>query len=113
MKINKFDIFLANLNPPFGTKPGKVRPVVVVQTDLLNGYHASTIVCPLTTSLIDAPSLRMRIHASKENGLEKDSDVLIDQIVALDNVRLIKNLGKLRKEQHSVLLRSLLNIILE
>ncbi len=114
MKIKKFDIFLANLNPPFGTKPGKVRPVVIVQTDGLNNYLASTIVCPLTTALIDASTLlRVRIKANKETGLEHDSDVLIDQILAIDNSRLINQIGIINKEQHDVILRNLSSVILE
>ena len=48
MNIQKFHIYLADLNPSFGTEPGKVRPVVVVQTDQINLFHHSTIVCPLT-----------------------------------------------------------------
>lgn len=113
MKINKFDILLANLHPPFGTKPGKVRPVVVVQTDFLNNHHQSTIVCPFTSSLIEAPSVRLRVKANKESGLTQDSDILIDQILALDNSRLVKNLGKLDRDQWSLLLQKLANIILE
>ena len=42
-------LYVADLNPRFGTEPGKVRPVVVVQTDALNRSHPSTIICPITT----------------------------------------------------------------
>jgi mRNA interferase MazF len=44
MKVKQFEIWLADLNPSRGTEPGKVRPVVIVQTDLLNEIHASTVV---------------------------------------------------------------------
>ena len=55
-------VYLADLNPRFGTEPGKVRPVVVVQTDALNPYHLSTLICPLTTQVIDVPTpLRVSI----------------------------------------------------
>jgi len=46
MEIKKWRVYVANLDPRMGTEPGKVRPVVVVQTDLLNGTHPSTVVCP-------------------------------------------------------------------
>ncbi len=36
MTIRKFHIYLVNLDPQFGTEPGKIRPAVVVQTNLLN-----------------------------------------------------------------------------
>ena len=42
MTIKKFHLYLADLNPRMGTEPGKTRPVVVIQTDLLNPTHPST-----------------------------------------------------------------------
>lgn len=81
-------IWLANLNPQRGTEPGKTRPVLVIQNQaLLDAGHPSTLVIPLTTNLIDdSEPLRLRITAMK--GLEKDSDLLIDQVRAIDNKRL-------------------------
>lgn len=105
MKINKYEIWLANLNPSKGVEPGKTRPVVVIQSDLLNGHHPSTIVCPITTNVIkDAEILRVFIN---NNQLEKESDVLVDQMRAIDNKRLLKRLGKLNKEQLSKLKRNI------
>lgn len=51
MEIRKGHVYTADLNPQIGTEPGKVRPVVVVQTDLLNGIHPSTVICPITTRI--------------------------------------------------------------
>ena len=95
MRIRKYHIYLANPDPRFGTEPGKSRPVVVVQTDLLNETHPSTIVCPVTDNVIKKTSI-LRVHLSKnETKLRKDSDVLVDQIRAIDNRRFIKEIGKL------------------
>ena len=44
MKLKQFDIWLADLNPRLGTEPEKTRPVVLVQTDLLNEFHPSTVI---------------------------------------------------------------------
>jgi mRNA interferase MazF len=45
MLIRQFDIWIADLNPTIGTEPGKTRPVLVVQTDILNTIpHTSTII---------------------------------------------------------------------
>lgn len=41
MKIKQFEIWIADLNPRRGTETGKIRPVIVVQTDLLNVEHPS------------------------------------------------------------------------
>ncbi len=82
------EVWLADLNPPRGTEPGKKRPVVIVQAQaLLDADHPSTLVVPLSTKLVDgAEPLRVRIKAS--GLLKKDSDVLVDQLRAIDNRRL-------------------------
>jgi mRNA interferase MazF len=36
MKIKQYELWIADLNPKFGTEAGKTRPVVILQTDLLN-----------------------------------------------------------------------------
>ena len=97
MKIKQYDIWLADLNPSRGTKPGKTRPVVIIQTNLLNDIHSSTIVCPITTNIHTEVYL-LRVHL-KKGQLDKLSDVLVDQIRAIDNKRFIKKVGQLNKDQ--------------
>jgi mRNA interferase MazF len=88
LTLKKGEIWLANLNPNKGTEPGKTRPVLIMQDQaLLDVAHPSTIIIPLTTNLVeDAAPLRIRIKA--QGGLKKNSDLLIDQIRAIDNHRL-------------------------
>jgi mRNA interferase MazF len=99
MKLKQYDIWIADLNPRFGTETGKTRPVVIVQTDLLNKYHPSTIICPITTNVnLDAEILR--VHLSKGSAkLKEDCDIMIDQVRAIDNKRLLKKIGELNQEQ--------------
>ena len=94
MHINQYEIWLADLNPQIGTEPGKTRPVLVVQTNLLNQIpHPSTIVCPITTNVQnDADILRVHLKKGMAN-LNENSDIMIDQIRAIDNKRLIKKVG--------------------
>lgn len=82
---NNGEVWLANLNPGRGTEPGKMRPVLIVQGQaLLDAGHPSTLVMPLTTNLVDdAEPLRIRIGAQER--LDHDSDLLIDQLRAIDN----------------------------
>lgn len=101
MEIKQFEIWLADLNPRQGTEPGKKRPVVVIQTDLLNDTHPSTIICPITLK-IKRDIILLRVHL-KKGQIDKPSDVLVDQIRAIDNKRLIKKLGKLTREQAQTL----------
>ncbi|MGE0019258.1 MAG: type II toxin-antitoxin system PemK/MazF family toxin [Draconibacterium sp.] len=96
MLIKQFEIWIADLNPQIGTETGKTRPVLVVQTNLLNKLpHPSTIICPITTNLKpDADILRVHLKKGEAN-LTQDSDIMIDQIRAIDNKRLISKLGTL------------------
>ena len=97
MKIKQYDIWLADLNPSRGTESGKTRPVVIIQTNLLNDTHLSTVVCPITSNVQTEINL-LRIHL-KKGQLDKLSDVLVDQIRAIDNKRFIKKVGQLNKDQ--------------
>jgi mRNA interferase MazF len=104
-------LYVADLNPRFGTEPGKVRPVVVVQTDALNRSHPSTIICPLTTRAagFDNP---LRVALPKGlSGLGSASDILVDQVKAIDNQRLRKRLGVLPDPYLGELRKKLLQIL--
>lgn len=98
MLIKQFEIWIADLNPQIGTEPGKTRPVLVVQTNLLNKIpHPSTIICPITTN-IKKDSEILRVHLKKGMAdLNQDCDVMIDQIRSIDNKRLINKVGDLPK----------------
>jgi mRNA interferase MazF len=98
MKINQYEIWIADLNPRFGTETGKTRPVVIIQTDLLNKFHPSTIVCPITTN-VKSDSEILRIHLTKGTAkLKEDCDIMIDQVRAIDNKRLLKKIGELNQD---------------
>ncbi len=113
MKLQKFHIYSADLNPSFGTEPGKTRPVVVIQTDHINDIHPSTIICPLTSRLIERGyPLRLRLKI-KESGLNVDSDILVDQIRAIDKRRFKKHLGSLNKEKQIILMECLRMLLFE
>jgi mRNA interferase MazF len=89
-------IWIADLNPQIGTEPGKTRPVLVIQTDLLNSVgHPSTIVCPLT-SKVKKSSKILRVHIPRGvANVNQDCDIMIDQILVIDNKRLTKWIGQL------------------
>jgi len=94
------EIWLINLNPiKKSNEIGKIRPAVVFQNDELNsGNYPTTIILPLTTSLIDdAEPLRYRV--TSRDKLEKDSDILIANIRAIDNARFIEKLATLTAKE--------------
>lgn len=111
MEIRKWNVYLADLNPKFGTESGKTRPVVVVQTDLLNNRHPSTIVCPLTTQ-IHSKSDILRVHLRKgEAGLMERSDIMADQLRAVDNRRFLKRLGMIGSLSQKKLVENIKTIL--
>jgi mRNA interferase MazF len=97
------EVWLANLDPKQGTEPGKTRPVLIVQAQaLLDAHHPSTLIVPLTTNLVnDAEPLRLRVAAGGR--LRRDSDLLIDQLRAIDNRRLVR--GPMAKLSSSFMIR--------
>lgn len=98
MTAKKFEIWLANLDPRFGTETGKTRPVLIVQTDFLNKVHPSTIICPITSNVkLESQILRVYIKEGIA-GVKEDCDVMIDQIRAIDNKRLIRKVGEVPGE---------------
>ncbi len=110
MSIKQYEIWIADLSPRFGTEAGKVRPVLVIQTDLLNKIHPSTIICPITTN-VQKQSELLRLHLEKGTGNVKEAcDIMIDQIRAIDNKRLIKRIGKIPTQQQEKLKNNLMTI---
>lgn len=108
--LNFGEIWLADLSPRSGTELGKTRPVLIIQDQaLLDIQHPSSLIIPLTTNLIEnAEPLRIRVKAHDK--LEKDSDLLIDQIRAIDNKRLI--MGPLTKLDKDVM-QKIQNAVIE
>ncbi len=95
MNIKRGQLYTADLNLRYGTEPGKIRPVFVIQTDFINQDHPSTLVCLLTTKVRSEVEI-LRVHLRKgEGGLTQNSDIMIDQLRAIDNRRFKKAMGKL------------------
>jgi mRNA interferase MazF len=102
MKIKQFDIWIADLEPQRGTETGKVRPVLIVQTNLLNNEHPSTLICPITTN-VEKESEILRVHIKKgTSNLKIESDIMIDQLRAIDNRRLLNKIGEVTKDLQSI-----------
>lgn len=95
----QFEIWIADLNPQLGTEPGKKRPVLVIQTNLLNKIpHLSTVICPLTTNIEKEANI-LRVHLKHGiAGVNEECDIMLDQIRAIDNRRLINKIGSLPTE---------------
>jgi mRNA interferase MazF len=88
-------LYLADLSPRRGTETGKLRPVLVIQTDLLNEVgHPSTWVLPCATRLAGENLLRVSLPKGMA-GNRQDCEVMIDQSRAIDNRRFVRRLRAL------------------
>lgn len=63
-----------------GVYSGKPRPAVVVQADRWLQAHPSVSLCPLTSTLRDAPLVRIGVAPSDRNGLRKPSQLMVDKL---------------------------------
>ena len=77
---------------------GKGRPALIVQSDAFNDTHASIVVCPITSHLVDAPMFRVQLQASVETGLETASQIMIDKVMAIKRERIARVIGRVREE---------------
>lgn len=95
LRIEHGGLYLADLSPRRGTEAGKVRPVLVIQTDLLNVVrHPSTWVLPCTSKIVGSSLLRVSLPKGIA-GNETECEVMIDQGRAIDNARLKRRIGTL------------------
>ena len=78
---------------------GKPRPALVIQSDLFNETHASVTVCPITSTLVEAPLFRIALRPSRANGLQKPSQVMADKVQTLKRERVRERIGVITREQ--------------
>jgi len=109
----RWHIYIVALDPRVGTKPGKQRPCLAIQpTEFGEAGLPSTVVLPLTTKVVheDAFPLRVRIPAGV-CGLARDSDILVDQILAWDNELFRRDLGPVPEAVQDEVRRALLEFL--
>ena len=107
------EIYLANLNPKKGNEVGKLRPVLIYQTDMLNDIlHPTTSILPLSTQLID-DSYPLRFRVQKRDRLEATSEILCDQIRTVDNARIINEKLTVLSQEEMIGVDEQVKIVLE
>lgn len=102
MKVNRYEIYYADLNPTIGGELRKIRPVVVVSKSEMNRYLDTVVVCPITTKL--HPKWRSRIQTK---GVQKIVEIAVDQIRTISKKRLKDKIDELSAED-AVKLRNLI-----
>ena len=96
MTPEQWHVYVVDLEPRIGTKPGKQRPCLAIQpTPFAVAGLPSTVILPISTRLVD-DAFPLRVRVLKGTcGLTADSDLLIDQILAWDNALFRRDMGEL------------------
>ena len=89
--VSRFDVYLVSLDPTQGYEIRKTRPCVIISPDEMNPRIGTVIVAPMTTQGRDYPT-RIPLTFQRKKG-----QIVLDQIRTVDKARLVKRLGKLRK----------------
>lgn len=87
MVVNRFDVYLTNLDPTVGSEIQKTRPCLIISPDEMNRHIRTVIVAPMISAGKDYPT-RITCKLKKKEG-----QIVLDQIRTIDKTRLIKRLG--------------------
>ena len=97
VSIKRGQVFLVNFDPTIGTEAKKTRPAVVVSNDINNTHSPIVSVSPITSNVARIYSFEVEVPRSK-GGLHTHSKVMVNQTRAVDKVRLMKSLGRLKDD---------------
>ena len=107
MVINRFEVYLVNLDPTIGSEIQKFRPCLVISPNEMNAHIATVIVAPMTSKGRDYPS---RIQCQFQG---RDGQIVLDQIQAVDKSRLMKKLGFIESRIQKLILETLAEMFAE
>ena len=103
MDITRGDVVLVVAPKKYGGGYGKPRPAAVVQSNLFNATYASVVVCPITSDATDAPLFRLPVSPSASNGLKRESQLMVDKLLALRRDHIRRRIGALQPAQTRLL----------
>lgn len=86
---------------------GKPRPAVIIQSDAFDGTDSVTV-CLLTTTVVDAPLIRLPVSPNPANGLQQPSFLMVDKIVTVRRSQINQRIGELAAQDIVRLNRALL-----
>lgn len=101
------EVWLVALDPTLGSEIQKTRPCVVVSPPEMHDHLRTVIVAPMTSKGRSAP-FRIPVTFKRKQGL-----ILLDQIRAVDKVRLVKREGAVAEKTLLDTLRTLQEVFAE
>ena len=99
------EIWLINFEPKVGHEQGGTRPAIVLQNDIGNQYSNTVIVAAMTTTIRKMP---VHVFIDKSDGVDKPCVLMLEQIHTIDKKRLIKKVGKIKKEKFKEIFEAIL-----
>ncbi len=87
--VERFEVYLINLDPTAGREIKKTRPCLIVSPDEMNKHLSTVIIAPMTTK---GKAYPMRVNCKFQG---KDGMIVLDQIRSVDKSRLVKRLGSI------------------
>lgn len=98
MAVKRGEIWLADLNPTRGSEQAGIRPVLILQNDIVSRFTTTVLAIPLTTNLRRASQPSCVLIPNGEGELTSDSVVLCHQLRVLDKKRLQRKLGAVTQD---------------
>lgn len=105
--VSRFDVYLVNLDDEVTSDPKNTRPCVVISPDEANRHLTTAIVAPLASTELEYPT---RVAVEFLNGTRY---VILDQIRAVDKVRLVKKIGEMDEASRRNITERLLEMFAE
>lgn len=93
-----------------GVYASKPRPALIIQDDVFAATESVTV-APLTTTLTDAPLLRVRVPHGGLPGLDHDSDIMVDKLTTVRRTNVQSRIGRLTTEQLAEVERSMMTFL--
>ena len=81
-----------------GVYASKPRPAIILQDDLFDATDSVTV-CPMTTTIVDAPLMRVLITADKQSGIHQPSAIMVDKVTTVRRSNVGDRLGALTATQ--------------
>jgi len=107
MVVNRFEVYLVNLDPTIGSEIKKTRPCLIISPDEMNRYITTVIIAPMTTKGRDYPT---RVNLQFQG---KEGQIVLDQIRTVDKSRLVRKLGDISQVTQQKVLAVLAELFAE
>ena len=101
MVVNRFDVYLVNLDPTVGSEIQKTRPALMISPDEINHNSRTVIIAPMTTRGRAYPTRVARRFQNKEG------QIVLDQIRTVDKIRLVKRISRVDEDVQQQVLNAL------